>query len=128
MLAGCGPSTIGKHIAQQIDDTKRQIKPADIQAALAPFFSTKLDSNGFGREITTPLPERIRTLPIFADSPDGIMFFLDSSNMLSLMIGSGFGHWGMVIIRPGSHETYDGNNETASIPWADGVYFFSQYR
>jgi len=26
------------------------------------------------------------------------MVFLDSSNSLTLMVGSGFGHWGMVVI------------------------------
>jgi hypothetical protein len=56
------------------------------------------------------------------------MVFLDSSNSLTLMVGSGFGHWGMVVIRPGSRETYPGNDQTTSFPWDDGVFFFSQYR
>ncbi|MGA2749448.1 MAG: hypothetical protein ABSG59_11785 [Verrucomicrobiota bacterium] len=130
LVTGCdrGPSTIAKHITQQINDTKRQFKPADIQAALSPFFSAQAASNNFPKEISALLPDQIRSLPIFSDNPDGIMAFLDSSNSLMMMVGSGFGHWGMVVIRPGSQETYDGNNLTASIPWGDGVYFFSQYR
>jgi hypothetical protein len=130
LVTGCdrGPSTIGKHITQQINDTKRQIKPADIQAALSPFFSARAASNSFPNEITTPLPHQIRSLPIFSDSPQSIMVFLNGSNSLALMVGGGFGHWGMIVIRPGSKETYDSNKDTTSIPWDDGVYFFSQYR
>jgi len=112
-----------------MDDTKRQIKPADIQAALAPFFSQKFYANNLPQEIDMPLPHQIRLLPIFSDDPTNIsVFYGGSSNVLMLMIGSGFGHWGMAVIRPGSREKYEGNHETASIPWDDGVYFFSQYR
>ena len=122
LLTACGPSPMGKHITQQINATKQQSTPAEIQAVLAPFFSTNNASAELGE-----VPPRIRALPIFADAPNDIMFSRDG-NMLTLMIGSGFGHWGMIVIRPGSHRTYDGNSETASIPWANGVYFFSQYR
>jgi len=85
-------------------------------------------SNSFPEGIIAHLLDQIRSLPVFSDDPDEINVFLDSTNSLTLMIGSGFGHWGMVVIRPGSRETYDGNHITTSIPWDDGVYFFSQYR
>jgi len=74
------------------------------------------------------LPDKVRSLPIFSDYPEGIDVSFWSSNSIGLLIGSGFGHWGMVVMRPGSRETYEGNSETTSIPWEDGVYFFSQYR
>jgi len=122
---GCdrGHSTLGTHIYQKMDDTKRQITPSEIQAALRPFFTVRADSTG---EITNRLPDQISSLPIFSGDADGIMVFLHT-NDLTLMVGSGFGHWGMVVIRPGSRETYEGNEQTTSIPWDDGVYFFSQY-
>lgn len=129
LVSGCdrGPSKLGKHINQLINDTKRQIKPGEIQAALSPFFSMHAPSNSFPEEITAHLPDRIRSLPIFSDNPDGIYVSLDSPDSLALMIGSGFGHWGIVVIRPGSRETYHGNRITDSIAWDGGVFFFSQY-
>lgn len=65
LVVGCdrGPSTIGKHINQLISATKQRITPADIHAALDPFFSMHAASNSFPENINAHLPDQIRSLP-----------------------------------------------------------------
>ena len=118
---GCGPSDFQKHLYQLRDDTKKQHKAADVQAALVPFFSDK----GF---LTNRLPKEITSLPIFADGPTNIAVCgTASSNVLILFIGGGFGHWGLIVARPGHDREISRWHRARVTPWEDGVYFYSEY-
>jgi hypothetical protein len=114
-LLGCGPNDLHK-LAQ---DTKQQHKAADVQAALAPFFVSQ-------RTLTNRLPVEITSLPIFADDPTKIEVSrtLESSNVLMLTIGSGFGHWGLLVARPGHEQEISKWHRDRLKSWDDGVFFF----
>jgi len=101
-------------------------KAADIKAAVLPMFSEVLTS-------TNPLPKAITALPIFSDEPKGIVTGnpLGNTNTLSFSIGSGFGHWGIVVCRYEKDQqqlTNDAWFKPRLKLWEDGVYFYSDYR
>lgn len=117
---GCGPSDFQQHLARLSDDTKKQHKASDIQAALVPFF-------GDERNLTNQLPQEIASLPIFADDPTNISVLrTESTNVLILVIGGGFGHWGLIVARPGHDKEISSWHRARATPWEDGVYFFSE--
>jgi hypothetical protein len=120
---GCEPSDFQKHLYQLRDDTKKQAKASDVQTALVPFFSD-------GRMLTNRLPKTITSLPIFADDSTNIDVSLtgESTNVLMLFIGGGFGHWGLIVARPGHDQEISSWHRDRMTPWEDGVYFFSEYK
>jgi len=119
---GCGPSAWGLHLKKLSDETRREKKAADVQAALAVFFSNEHD-------LTNPLPAEITSLPIFSDDPTNIIVTScdGSTNVLMLSLGAGYGHWGLIVARPGHDKEISGWHRKKSQPWNDGVYFFSEY-
>ena len=128
-ITGCRPS-ISKRIHAWMDETRKQAKPEDVRAALVPFFSYEGDSS-FQLEhvfvITNELPEQVRSLPIFSLDPTHIEVSCSRDrNVLELTIGSGHGHWGITVNRPG----YDPDMSAypACIPWGNGVYFYSEFK
>lgn len=116
---GCGPSEFQKHLYQRMDDTRKQHKAADVQAALVPYFSDE-------RMLTRPLPVEITSLPIFADdSMDVRVTSITTNNsVLMVFVGSGFGHWGLVVARPGHDGEISRQHRKRLTPWEDGVYFY----
>jgi hypothetical protein len=120
---GCKPSAFQKHLYQLRDDTMRQHKAADVQAVLAPLFLNE-------RMLTNRLPKTITLLPIFADDPTNIEVSLtgESTNVLMLFIGGGFGHWGLIVARPDHDQEISAWHRDRVTPWEDGVYFFSEYK
>jgi hypothetical protein len=112
-----------------MDATKKQTKPEDVRAALVPFFSYEGEHNYQAHIIwiTNQLPKQIQSLPIFSADPTNIdVECRDDRNVLDLTIGSGFGHWGIVVLRPGYSEDFSAHPEY--IPWGDGVYFYDEYK
>jgi len=117
---GCGPSEFQKDFQQWQVDTKTEHKAADVQIALSPFFA----ENG---TLTNRLPDRITSLPIFAEDPTGVeVARSDCADGLLLLIGSGFGHWGLLVVRPEDEDDICGWHRARATPWADGVYFFRE--
>jgi hypothetical protein len=128
-VTGCGPG-IDQRIHVWMDETRKQTKPEDVRAALARFFSYEGDPR-FQLEnkvvITNELPELVRSLPIFALSPTNIDVFCSKDrNSLELTIGSGFGHWGIIVHRPGYSP--DMSAYPACIPWGTGVFFYDEFK
>ena len=115
---GCGSGWHGE-FSKMMENTKRQHKASDVQAALAPFFSGQ-------RMLTNQLPQEITSLPIFADDPTNIEISqtLDSTNVLMLHIGGGFGHWGLIVARQGHDQEISKWCRERLTPWEDGVYFY----
>jgi hypothetical protein len=112
-----------------MDETRKQAKPEDVRAALAPFFS--YEGEHFHEAhliwITNQLPKQIQSLPIFSANPTNIdVERREDGSVLDLTIGSGFGHWGIVVLRPGYSEDFSAHPEY--IPWGDGVYFYDEYK
>jgi len=113
-----------------MDETRKQAKPEDVRAALLPFFSYEEDrafhlEHGF--VITNALPEQVRALPIFSLNPTQIEVTCSKDrNELELTIGSGFGHWGIIVQRPGYNP--DMRARVACIPWGSGVYFYDDFK
>ena len=126
VTSGCGPDEFLKRLHQLRDDTKRQCNPADIRAAVLPMFSQELSS-------TNRLPKEITSLPIFSDDPKGIDvgYPLGNTNILDFSIGSGFGHWGIIVCR-GSADEQQLTNDAWFRPrvkaWGSGVFFSSDFR
>ena len=116
---GCGPSEFQKHLYQRMDDTKKKHKAVDIQAALVPYFSDE-------RMLTKPLPIEITSLPIFADDPVDVRITSMTTNnsVLMVFVGGGFGHWGIVVARPGHDSEISRKLRKRLTPWEDGVYFY----
>jgi len=128
-VAGCGSgSSWGTHIRELINETKRQAKAADIQAALIPIFSDpniRYDSSEMNA-FTNRLPPQIISLPIFSDNSSNILAdWFGSTNALFVVGGGGFGSWGIVVVRPGSDENPQSKTITL---WEEGVYFLNEYR
>jgi hypothetical protein len=122
VMFGCGPSGFQKHLYQLRVDTKKQHKVADVQAALVPFFSDQ-------RMLTNQLPKEITSLPIFADDPTNIeVCTTESTNVLLFYIGGGFGHWGLIVARPGHDREISSWHRDRATPWEDGEYFYSEYK
>lgn len=112
-----------------MDETKKLAKPEDVRTALIPFFSYEGDSraqlNGVIL-VTNELPKSIQSLPIFCAHPTTIdVMCRKDRNKLELKVGSGFGHWGIVVLRPGYSEDFSSHPEY--IGWGDGVYFYDEY-
>jgi hypothetical protein len=127
-ISGCKPS-VPARIHTWMDETKKQAKPEDVRAALAPFFS--YDGEHFSAAhiiwLTNQLPIQVQSLPIFSFDPTHIdVECQEDRNVLSLTEGSGFGHWGMVVLRPGYSKDFTTNVEY--IPWGDGVYFYDEFK
>jgi len=120
---GCAPSEFQKHLYQLKDDTKKEHRAADVQAALDPLFSDY-------RMLTNQLPIAVTSLPIFSDNPTNIEVCLtgESPNVLMLFIGGGFGHWGLIVARAGHEQEISQWHQDRMTPWEDGVYFFSEYK
>ena len=122
MLAcvGCGPSAFQKHLSQLQSETKQKHKATDIQAALAPFFADE-------HMLTNRLPEAVTSLPVFADDHTGVeVVRADCPNVLLLYIGGGFGHWGLLVARPGHDKDICDWHRARATLWANGVYFLSE--
>jgi hypothetical protein len=101
-------------------ETRQKHKAAEIQNALVPFFAD--DST-----LTNRLPDTITSLPVFADDPKGIeVVKADCADGLLLYIGSGFGHWGLLVARPGHAKDICDWHRARTTVWADGVYFFRE--
>jgi hypothetical protein len=111
-----------------MDETRRQAKPEDVRAALAPFFSYEgIPAVQDTVSITNALPEQVRSLPIFSFDPSNIVVWCSKDrNQLQLTIGSGFGHWGIIVHRPGYNP--DMSAGPAGIPWGSGVYFYDEFK
>lgn len=117
---GCGQSDSQKRLSQLQSETKQKHKASDIQAALAPFFADE-------STLTNRLPDTITSLPVFADDPKGVeVGKSDCVDGLLLSIGSGFGHWGLLVARPGHAKDICDWHRARTTLWADGVYFFSE--
>jgi hypothetical protein len=115
---GCGPSPFQKQLSQWQDSTKKQHKAADVQAALAPFFADE-------RMLTNPLPKEVTSLPIFDDPIDiRIAAVTTNNNVLTIFTGGGFGHWGIIVARPGHDSEIPRELRHRLTPWEDGVYFY----
>jgi len=104
----------------------KQHKADDIRAAVLPMFSEDPAS-------TNPLPRALVSLPIFSDDPTNIVtgYPLGNTNILAFTIGSGFGHWGIVVCRyekDAEQLLQDAREKSRLTPWADGIYFYSDYR
>ena len=126
LFTGCGPTVFQKHLYQLRDDTKKQHSATDVRAAVLPLFSAD-------RASTNALPKELTSLPIFSDDPKGIVdsYPLGNTNVLSFVIGSGFGHWGIVVCRSEREQkqpTGDDWFKPRLTPWAEGVYFYSEFR
>jgi|SRR5579859_5471354 len=127
-VGGCGRG-VWTHIHTWMDETRKQSKPEDVRAALAPLFSYegKHDHEAHVIWITNEVPKQIQSLPIFCAAPTNIeVECSEDRNELDLTIGSGFGHWGIVVLRPGYNEDLSGRS--GYIPWGDGVYFYDEYK
>ena len=127
-VCGCKPS-VPASIHIWMDETKKQAKPEDVRAALAPFFSYDGEHSGKLHMIwlTNQLPSQIQSLPIFSFDPAHIdIECQEDRNVLSLTEGSGFGHWGMVVLRPGYSADFLTNAEY--VAWGDGVYFYDEFK
>jgi hypothetical protein len=126
LTPGCGPSNFQKHLYQLRDETKKQHTASHIKAAVIPMFSED-------RASTNRLPKDITLLPIFSDDPTNIVVVcpLGNTNILSFVIGSGFGHWGIVVCRDEKDAQQlleDAWHRPRLTSWADGVFFYSEYR
>lgn len=128
-VTGCGPG-IDKRIHVWMDETRNQAKPEDVRAALAPFFSYEGDPSFQLKDtivITNELPKQIQSLPIFFLGPTNIDVWCSKDrNELQLTIGSGHGHWGLTVHRPGYNP--DMSAYPACIPWGSGVYFYDEFK
>ena len=117
-------------IHEWMDQTKKVAKPEDVRTALIPFFSYEGDSRaqlGGVILVTNELPKSIQSLPIFCAQPNFIdVMCRKDRNKLDLTVGSGVGHWGIVVLRPGYSEDF--SNHPEYIPWGDGVYFYDEYK
>ncbi|MCW5555175.1 MAG: hypothetical protein KIS67_23805 [Verrucomicrobiae bacterium] len=131
---GCG-SEWRKKFDKMVQDTKQQHKAADVQAALAPLFSYERivtnhlpDGSSIAviGDITNELPKEVTSLPIFADDPEGITVghLTTNKSVLILLIGSGFGHWGIVVARPGHESEISPWHRKRLTAWEKGVYFY----
>jgi hypothetical protein len=112
-----------------MDETRKQAKPDDVRTALIPYFSYegRHDNQLHLILITNQLPVLVTSLSIFSADPTNIdVECRDDRNELDLTIGSGFGHWGIVVLRPGYNEDFSGRSDC--IPWGDGVYFYDEYK
>ena len=123
---GCGPAPFNKHLQKLRKATTTQFKASEIRAAALPLFS----QNGI---FTNPAPTQISSLPIFSDAPTNIDtgFPLGNTNILSFHIGSGFGHWGLVVClqdQDSQQLTNDPWFKPRLTPWSDGIYFYSDFR
>lgn len=120
---GCGPSNWGLHLRKLSEETKRTTNASAIQTQLTSFFANE-------QSLTNPLPKEITSLPIFSDDPTNIEvnYCGAGTNVLMLHIGGGFGHWGLLIAKPGHDSEISQWHRERIKPWDDGVYFFSEYR
>jgi|SRR5579862_1132799 len=125
-LSGCGRG-IWTRIHVWMDETKKVARPEDVRTALVPFFSYQGRSDGTSIYFTNQLPTQISSLPIFSANPTNIDVWCPADrSVLYLSIGSGFGHWGIVVLPPGRSEDFSNHPEV--IPWGDGVYFYDDYK
>jgi hypothetical protein len=117
-ISGCEPRMPAR-IHTWMDETKKQAKPEDVQAALVPYFSNE-------RMLTERPPIEITSLPIFADDPADVSITSMTTNnsVLMIFVGSGFGHWGIVVARPGHDSEIPRERRKRLTPWGDGVYFY----
>ena len=127
-VCGCKPSMPAR-IHTWMDETKKQAKPEDVRAALAPFFA--YEGKDFSAAhivwLTNQLPSQVQSLPIFSFDPAHIdVECQEDRNVLSLTEGGGFGHWGIVVLRPGYSADFLTN--AAYISWGDGVYFYDEFK
>ena len=127
-ITGCQRG-VWSDIHRWMDETRKQATPQDVSTALVPFFlyEGQHDIQLHLIWITNRLPELVTSLPIFSADPTNIdVECRDDRNELDLTIGSGFGHWGLVVLRPGYNEDFSGRPDC--ILWGDGVYFYDQYK
>lgn len=114
-------------VKQMIEQTKKQSKAADIQAAVRPLFSKfKPDE-----EIpVNQLPKEITSLPLFSIYSNQQILHVNrlngDTNALEFWSGGGFGHWGIIVCR------FNNDQELAKVfdsktfwlsRWEDGVFF-----
>src|SRR3990172_9210888 len=125
---GCGPSPGWKHFNQKIELTKRQHAASEVRTAVLPLFAMYSygDNRAFPR---SELPKELTSLPLFA--PEGargmdVGWVMEDPNSLMFTVGSGFGHWGIVVCRDPDdrkvHEVLGGH----LVQWGEGIYFYLQ--
>ncbi len=125
-VCSCTPRPAA-HVRALIEATKQQAKPDELRQLLLPFFY--YDGPRYADDtvsVTNALPRQILALPLFAEEPVFVQVDrVDRGNVLVLTTGSGFGHWGIVVLRPGYEESFDDSIYTA---WGRGVYFYNEYK
>ena len=128
-LCGCGNPQWLADIRRGVDKTKKECQPGDVRASVMPLF----EKYGHAKEGTaipaSEIPETLYSLPIFLNAKakeiDG---FVSHKDELTFMVGSGFGHWGIVVCRDETTRVLKGVEVHRATPWADGIFFYSEYR
>jgi hypothetical protein len=75
------------------------------------------------------IPEKLYSLPLFLGaSRSEIMGFVSSKDELMFMVGSGFGHWGIVVCKDETSQIAKGMDVHRIKLWGDGIFFYSEYK
>jgi hypothetical protein len=109
--------------------TKEYAHAEDIRKVVLPLFS-KYHYEALSQEAIPEkeIPEKIRSLPVFTTLPKDERFFLTAwggtnNDALIIVVGGGFGHWGMVVCKDENDREFDKDSDYEY--WEKGIYFYS---
>jgi hypothetical protein len=131
-LSGCGPSDADNKFIDQVEQTKQQSKIYEIKAATIPFALKH-----HPREIipSKEVPGQISALPILSEAAGEVeaIFLTEDktgTNAVMFEIGSGFGHWGIIVCPSDNEDCRKARSGLAGtvIPWQEGVYFWASWQ
>ena len=123
-VLGCGPSPEEKAIRERIERTKREHSATEIKTRVLPLFAHYIDKDIPLKEV----PTIIKSLPIFEEGPQEIeaSFSDDRKSGILFIVGSGFGHWGILICKNEIDQSIKERFGRRLIPWEKGVYFYKE--
>jgi hypothetical protein len=126
LWSGCQKTAWDRKYDAMVAATKRQAGASAVRQSVIPLFEKYGATNSVDIP-STEVPSILSSLPIFAEDSTNISVnWIGGSEALMFHIGSGFGHWGIIVCRRGTNSISDKWMVERITPWGDGVFFYRQ--
>ena len=125
---GCGPTQADLDFQRRVTNTKNKFHVSDIRSVVQPLYRKYNHPHSPQDDIPpAEVPKLIYSLPIFSGAaPGDILAFALDTNQLMFMMGSGFGHRGIIICDDKTTKELITVDRSRIMLWADGVFFYRE--
>ena len=128
ITVGCGPTEHELDFEKSMATCKKDFQVSDIRLAVLPLFEKyNFDGPDQGEILPRDIPKIILSLPVFQGaSAKYIRAFAVETNALLFMVGTGFGHQGIIICRDNNAKGVSSVDASRTILWNHGVFFYRE--